>query len=158
VRGYVGIDRSTSACLHFVRNGEIRHSVLEIVEDLRRRSVHCTYVDYGQIAGSGKRLIDAVAEALQLAHIPYGDRPYLEFVDDMVAVADDYEGLVIVIDHADILLMQDQLEMFDLIEAFLVQFDRWYERGKPCHLCFQLEPNAEVSAAFGGSSSSRPIA
>ena len=39
-------------------------------------------------------------------------------------------------------------EMFDLVEAFLVQFHHWYDQEKPCHLCFQVAEDDDVTEFF----------
>jgi len=55
---------------------------------------------------------------------------------------------VIIVDRADILLHERPDDMFDLIEAFLIQFHHWYDQKKPCHLCFQMEENQSVRGLF----------
>jgi hypothetical protein len=89
-----------------------------------------------------------LARALELAHAPYGRLPWVEFLDDLITLSFRYPGLVIVVDHADILLRERPDDMFDLIEAFLTQFHHWYDKKKPCHLCFQMEQNDSVGRVF----------
>ena len=38
--------------------------------------------------------------------------------------------------------------MFNLVEAFLIQFHHWYDQKKPCHLCFQMVEDAYVTDFF----------
>ncbi len=76
---------------------------------------------------------------LASASAPYGGRaglsPWVRFEDDLIDLSVRYPGLVIVVDHADILLREKRHDMFELIEEFLHCFYHWYEKKKPCHLC-----------------------
>jgi len=58
--------------------------------------------------------------------------------------------MIAVIDDADAMFSKDRDEAFDLIEAFLLQFHHWFEKKKPCHLCFQLRPNPQIEQIFQG--------
>jgi len=53
--------------------------------------------------------------------------------------------LVIVLDNAADFLATAPTEFFDLIEAFMVQFNHWFKLNKPCHLCFQMEKNPLIA-------------
>jgi hypothetical protein len=44
--------------------------------------------------------------------------------------------------------IEDSVTLFRLIEAFLIQVHHWMEKKKPCHLCFQMEPNDSLRAQF----------
>ena len=44
---------------------------------------------------------------LELANVPYGPLPWVEFEDDLITRSFRYFGLVVVVDHADILCGKD---------------------------------------------------
>jgi hypothetical protein len=46
MRGYGGLERSLSACLHFVRSSEVDESLLGLAQDLDKCGIRCVYVDY----------------------------------------------------------------------------------------------------------------
>jgi hypothetical protein len=70
---------------------------------------------------------------------------YLPFWDDLISLAYKKFGLVIVLDNAADFLATAPAEFFDLIEAFMVQFNHWFKLNKPCHLCFQMEKNILIA-------------
>ena len=74
--------------------------------------------------------------------------PYVQFLDDLGALSLSAGGVLIVVDRADLLLKDRPDQMFDLIEAFLVQFHHWFEAKKPAHLWFQMEHNGIVGTTF----------
>jgi hypothetical protein len=60
----------------------------------------------------------------------------------------DAARLRIVVDRADLLVAEKSNEMFNFVEAFLVQFHHWYDQKKPCHLCFQMVEDDYVTNFF----------
>jgi hypothetical protein len=150
MRGYQGIDRAESACVHFVRNNEIGGPVDLLFQEIEARSIDCVYVDYSQASAGVNGLANALATILHLENVPYQSRPWVEFLDDLITLSHRTNGLVIVIDNADVLMATDSNQMFDLIEAFLIQFHHWFEKKKPCHLCFQMEGNDALGKVFEG--------
>jgi hypothetical protein len=56
--------------------------------------------------------------------------------------------MVLFVDSADVFLAENTRGMFRLIESFLIQVHHWIEKKKPCHLCFQMEPNDSLKAQF----------
>jgi hypothetical protein len=90
-----------------------------------------------------------LGRALELANVPYyGPLAWVQFDDDLVALSVRYPGLMIVFDHADILLRERPHDMFELIEWYLHQFYHLYDKKKPCHLCFKMEQNDSVRRLF----------
>jgi hypothetical protein len=127
-------------------------SLDEVVEAAVREGVEFVYWDYLDGGSASATIADPLGQALHLAHAPYGGRaglsPWIKFLDDLITLAYRYPGLVIVVDHANILLRERPDDMFALIEAFLIVFHHWYEQKKPCHLCFQMEQNDSVRRVF----------
>ncbi len=99
------------------------------------------------MVGESTTIADPLATALQLEHAPYGN-PWVQFLDDLITLAYRYDGLVIVIDRADLLMAERRDDMFECLEAFLHQFHHWYDQKKPCHLCFQLVEDDLVRELF----------
>jgi len=93
---------------------------------------------------------DHIARVLKLDNPPYGRaaNPWVPFLDDLITLSDRVDGLALAIDNAHILFAQARNDAFDLIESFLIQFHHWFEKKKPCHLCFQMEENKLVREAF----------
>ncbi len=124
------------------------------VDEAIGRGVKYVYWDYLDGEGTSTTIADPLGRTLQLEHAPYGGRgglsPWIGFLDDLISLSYRYPGLVIVVDHADSLLRERPDEMFDLVEAFLTQFHHWYDQKKPCHLCFQMEPNDSIRRIFFG--------
>ena len=56
--------------------------------------------------------------------------------------------MVLIIDNSDVFLKEKPRDLFDLIETFLLQFHHWFEKRKPCHLCFQMEKNEIIRLTF----------
>ena len=148
MQGYSGIEKSSSACIRFVRNHEVDGSEQELFEEIRRRGVRCVYVDPTFAEASGEDLANQLAVALGLENAPYESRRWLCMLDDLITLAHQESGLIIVIDNAWTLLGERRDELCDLIEAFLSQFHHWFERRKPCYLCFQMEVNPGIARFF----------
>jgi len=141
MRGYSGIQLSLSACVHFVRNNEIDDGIDAIIADAQRQSILIGYVDYDEVKVS-TNLASAIGKTLGAPHAPYGEKKrHLQLLDDLIALSTKESGLVIIVDNSQNLIQENIREMFDIIEAFLIQFDKWFEKNKPCHLCFQIEKN-----------------
>lgn len=151
VRAYRGLHLPRTHCIHFVNTREFDQSVGEVVEAAVKTGVKLVHWDYLDGGGTSTTIADPLGRALQLQHAPYGGSPlssWVPFLDDLITLAYRYPGLVIVIDHANILLRERPDDMFDLIEAFLTVFHHWYDQKKPCHLCFQMEQNDSVRRVF----------
>lgn len=147
MRGYNGIEISSSACVRFVRNTEVDGSEQELFDEIRRREICCAYVDANHVQASGEVLANQIARALDLDDAPYESRQWLCLLDDLITLAHRESGLVVVVDNAWTLMDGRRNELFDLVEAFLSQFHHWFEQRKPCYLCFQMEANADVTQA-----------
>lgn len=147
MRGYGGIQLPLSACIHFVRNDEIDNALPKMVSALKKNGIVCAYVDYAPGANAIS-LANCIANILALDHQPYGPQPWVRFLDDLITKSVQLNGLVIVVDNADILMETIRNDVFDLIEAFLIQFHHWFEKKKPCHLCFQMERNPLIGQIF----------
>lgn len=148
MRGYQGIEQSTSSCVHFVR-GEIPTDALrEVFAYAIDRNITCAYIDFKDCSDIANGLAIAIGDALALPNIPYTSNQWLLLLDDLISMSVTASGLVIVIDSADILLSKDIEQMFDLIESFLTQVHHWLDKAKPCHLCFQLDKNSELQQIF----------
>jgi hypothetical protein len=130
-----------------VNTREFDQSVEEVVEAAVKTGVKLVYWVYLDGGGTSTTIADPLGSALQLQHRPYG-QAWIRFLDDLITLAYRYPGLVIVVDHANILLRERPDDMFDLIEAFLIVFHHWYDQKKPCHLCFQMEQNDSVRRVF----------
>jgi hypothetical protein len=148
VHAYQGLDLPLTRCVHFVRTQEFDRPLEQAVEAAVGKGVKFAYWDYLDGGSASATIADPLGRALELAHAPYGTwLPWTKFLDDLITLS-RYPGLVIVVDHADILLRERPDDMFDLIEAFLIPFHHWYDKKKPCHLCFQMEQNDSVRRAF----------
>ncbi|MDR6539789.1 hypothetical protein [Variovorax soli] len=159
MRGYTDVTRSTSACVHFVEGREVEAREIEASDEfdegLRsiRRSldearIRCAYVDCRLLASNPKGTCNAVGTAMQGTHRPYKADDWVRLLDDMITLSATLPGLVIVLDHADQLFALDRSQIFDLTEAFLIQFHHWFEKKKPCHLCFQMSSHPLVGDIF----------
>jgi len=147
---YAGLERVSSGCIHFVHDHIENIPLLrDVIPELRRKGIACAYVRYAPGGGVGT-IADEIGERLALDHRPYasGRRPWIRFLDDLIGLSFRVAGLVLIIDDADAFLAADRDEAFNLIEAFLIQFHHWFEKEKPCHLCFQLEPNPLIEQVF----------
>lgn len=146
MRGYSGIDVTSSACVRFVRNDEIDGSEQEIFDEARRRGIRCVYIDSSLEEAAGTTLANQIAIALGLDNAPYETNRWLRLLDDLITLAHREQGLVVVVDGAWTLIDRRRNELFDLIEAFLTQFHHWLDQGKPCYICFQMEANTSVAS------------
>jgi hypothetical protein len=156
---YWKIQRASSDCVHFVYADQIDDSDAPIAEELKRADVRYVYVDYLEVRRESDPYIgNAIAQALKLEHAPYRPRTsphqserWVPFLDDLITLSHHANGIAIIIDNADDLLAENSREMFGLIEAFLIQFHHWFEKQKPCHLCFQMEKSEWVKRFFASS-------
>jgi hypothetical protein len=160
MRGYTDICRSTSACVHFVETQDVTARELDNPEEfdqglrsIRREldaaGIRCAYIDCSALASNPTATCNAVGAAVGGEHAPYSSGDWVRLLDDMISLSVELPGLVIVLDHADELLAADRSQIFDLIEAFLIQFHHWFARKKPCHLCFQISRHSLVGEVFG---------
>lgn len=144
MRRYEFLDKSTMRCIHFVKRSTSNALLEEQVEAAKRAGVVFTYWNYLEGGRESSNIADPLGVAVGLEHAPYG-RPWLQFLDDLITLAYRYNGLVIVVDRADVLIAEKSDEMFNLIEAFQVQFHHWFDQEKPCHLCFQVEEDEHAT-------------
>ncbi|MET3109528.1 hypothetical protein AAKU58_004385 [Oxalobacteraceae bacterium GrIS 1.18] len=161
MRGYAMLCRSNSLCVRFVRNSEIEDQYLNfLASELESSAMTCAYVNYSDVDEKKEGLIRSIAGKLQLQNYPYGSNALASFWDDLITLSSQSNGLVIVVDRADLLLEKNQNEFFDLIESFLLQFHHWYDQKKPCYLCFQMDKNDSIRRVFddlGKTKASSPI-
>src|SRR5262245_31587961 len=113
--GYGRIDRSLSACVHFVRNDEVDDSFPRQVQDLRDLKITCAYIDYVAVRRSNQWIANDIGRLLELDHAPYPVEHWVAFLDDLITLSDKVAGLVIVIDNADQFFTEARNEAFDLI-------------------------------------------
>ena len=140
--------RSTTHCVHFVRTSASSEFLEAEVEAARRVGVKFAYWNYSHSGKESRSVADPLAIALGLEHTPYGNLPWTQFLDDLITLAYRYDGLVITVDRADFLITERPDEMFNCVEAFLIQFHHWYDQKKPCHLCFQMVKDDYVTNLF----------
>ena len=88
MRGYYGMDRSTSACVRFVRNAELYGDAHEVFAEVRSLGFRCVYVDL-RVSQAGDVLANQMAHALQLAHAPYTHKHWVCFLDDLMSLFAD---------------------------------------------------------------------
>ena len=126
-----------------------------VVDDLRSAGIRCVYTDYRNVEHGDLHIANTVARELNLQHAPYPPRTspvqvevWVPFLDDLIALSEHEKGLALFVDSADVFLAENSRGMFRLIEAFLIQAHHWMEKKKPCHLCFQMEPNDSLRAQF----------
>jgi hypothetical protein len=153
--GYGTLKLPSSGCVHFVYadSGEAQ----AVVGDLRNAGIRCVYTDYRNVEYGDLHIANAVARELNLQHAPYPPptspfqpQVWVPFLDDLITLSEqEKKGIVIFVDSADAFLAENGRGMFQLIEAFLIQVDDWMKKKKPCHLCFQMEPNDSLRAQFG---------
>jgi hypothetical protein len=106
VRRYEFLDQPTTRCIHFVRTGASREFLEEQVEAARKVGVKFAYWNYLQGGRESTTLADPLAIALGLEHAPYGNLAWVQFLDDLITLAYRNDGLVIVVDRADLLLTE----------------------------------------------------
>jgi hypothetical protein len=151
VLDYSRIGMPVSACVSFVRNTEIDGDELRaIAGDAKAKGIACAYLDYLQTRGGSEHIGDHIARVLELYHPPYGGahNPWVPFLDDLIALSTEVNGMVLIIDNSDVFLKEKPRDLFDLIESFLLQFHHWFEKRKPCHLCLQMEKNEIIRLTF----------
>jgi hypothetical protein len=149
--GYSRIGLPVSACVSFVRNREIDGDELRaIVADAKAKGIVCAYLDYFQMQGVPGHIGDHIARVLKLDHPPYGraHNPWIPFLDDLITLSNRVNGMALIMDNSEAFLNENRRDLFDLTESFLLQFDHWFEKRKPCHLCFQMEKNEIIRSAF----------
>jgi len=153
---YQSLFRPSSDCVHFFYADQIGEVDQPIRSKLRNARIKYAYIDYQEVRSHiGAHITNAVGQALNLEHSPYGPRTsphqperWVPFLDDLITLSYNEYGLAILVDNADDFLLANSREMFGLIEAFLTQVHHWLEKSKPCHLCFQLEKNEWVRRIF----------
>jgi hypothetical protein len=127
----------------------------DVLGDLRSAGIRCVYTDYRKIGCGDLHIANALARELNLQHAPYppSTSPFqpevwVPFLDDLITLSGHENGVVLFVDSADVFLADNSRGMFRLINAFLIQVHHWMEKKKPCHLCFQMEPNDSLRAQF----------
>src|SRR4051812_30311488 len=124
--GYRAINRNWSGCVHFVRNSQIEEGFSEWTQELKDQGIICAYVDYEVIRG--QHIADCLADTLRLQHAPYRSRKWIQLADDLVTLSNEVNGVVMVIDNADLFFASARDDAFELIEYFLLQFQYWFEK------------------------------
>jgi hypothetical protein len=153
MRAYEALNLPLTRCVHFVKNQEFEGTQHSVVQAALKEGVTFVYWSYLESGSESITIADPLGIALKLEHAPYGTSwvngiSWVRFLDGLITLAYRYKGLVIIIDHADVLLRERPDDMFDLIESFLTQFHHWYDQKKPCHLCLQMEKNPSVRRSF----------
>lgn len=145
----------SSGCVHFMYADFFGGETHAVIADLRSTGIRCVYADYRDVAPGDLHLVNAVAQELNLQHAPYAPatsplevQVWVPFLDDLITLSDHEKGVVLFVDSADALLAENSRGMFRLIESFLIQVHHWMEKKKPCHLCFQMEPNDSLREQF----------
>jgi len=127
-----------------------------LVPELRTAGIQLAYVDYLEMASyrrAANVVMNTIAQKLKLDHPPYDPNPgpveeWVRFCDDLITLAYRENGILIIVDNADVWLSTDKKTLFRLIEAFQIQLHHWQEKKKPCHLFFQMEKNDLVRRIF----------
>ena len=152
---YGRLKLSSSGCVHFMYADFFSGEAQAVIGDLRSAGIRCVYTNYRNTEQDDLHIANAIARELNLQHVPYPPRtsPYqpevwVPFLDDLITLSKQEKGIVVFIDSADMFLAENSKGMFRLIEAFLIQVHHWMEEKKPCHLCFQMEPNDSLGAQF----------
>jgi len=148
--GYGVIHVSTSACVHFVGSDDVDSSIFTTVSELKRLGISYAYLNYSH-GMAAIDIVNDIGKQLHLEYWPYGGGPVpplVPFLDDLCQLSQRVNGVALVIDSADLMFKEAQNDAFNLIEAFLIQFEDWFNKKKPCHLCFQVERNDLVREAF----------
>lgn len=148
MRAYEFLDQPVTRCVHFVQTGGAGESVEREVAAAKKKGVKFVYWSYLNGGRDSTTIADPLAAELGLEHAPYGNLPWIRFLDDLISLAYRYAGLVIIIDRADLLITERRDDMFNCLEAFLHQFHHWYDQKKPCHLCFQMAKDDFVTEFF----------
>ena len=130
MRGYESLHLPLTRCVHFVNKRGSDGDVEYEVDAALKEGVRCVYWSYLDGGSHSITIADPIGLALELEHAPYGKLPWIPFLDDLTTLASRYKGLVIIVDRADVLLRERPDDMFDLIEAFLIQFHHWYDKKK----------------------------
>jgi hypothetical protein len=146
----------SSGCVHFMYADFFCGEAEAVLDDLRSAGIRCVYVDYRNIEGRDDlHIANALARELNLQHAPYPPpaspaevQVWVPFLDDLITLSGQEKGVVLFVDGADLLAVENSRAMFRLIEAFLIQVHHWMEKKKPCHLCFQMEPDDSLRAQF----------
>ena len=144
MRGYNDISRSTSACVHFVDAEEVELEDSDCFEEARHAGCQIVYVDCLRFLHEPWLIPSEIGNHAKTDHPPYhegSNANLVRWLDDLISLAHSTPGLVMVLDNAGELFSVHRKFATDLIEAFLIQFHHWLERGKPCHLCFQMSPS-----------------
>ena len=150
MRGYFDIVRSTTACVHFVFETKLDDEFLsEIRERLKHDGVLVAYLDGRDLLDGVSRFCSVVGAAIGAEHaMECMEESYVVLFDDMVSLSNTLPGLVLIVDRAWEVFDADRVTAFGFVEGFLSQLHHWLDRGRPCHLCFQMSPNEDVKKYF----------
>ena len=147
--GYYHLTRATTGCLHFFESTQVDSDLVAIKRELETMQVNCVYIDASDLLEGKAALCASIALAINAEHSPYADSAcWLELLDDMITLSKVLPGLVIVIDNAGALFHTQSRDVFDLIEVFSMQLHHWFDKAKPCHLCFQMSTTPMVAEVF----------
>jgi hypothetical protein len=140
--------RSSSNAVHFLDNTQVDDLEHALTDQLRSTGIRTAYVDYLEVTPRRENIASVIGRLLGLSRAPYPPQGWTAFSEDLGALAEREPGIAIVVDNAEPFLSTDKKTMLKLIEAFQTQLTHWLERGKPCHLFFQMEKNDLVRRIF----------
>ncbi len=142
IGGYRFLPVATARCVHFVDLCPDDVELRELAGDLDEHDIAVVYLDCTRfVPGTGARKPAA----------PTGDAAephWTRWWDDLLSLSHKSSGLVIVLDHADVLFERDRKFATDLIENFLQGATPWIRREIPCHLVLQMAACAAVARVF----------
>jgi hypothetical protein len=85
MRGYEGLDRPWSRCIHFVRRQMSEVDLREMRSKLQKQGIVRAYVEYSR--NSEISLANQIASRLSLDNQPYGQSPWVPFLDDLITLS-----------------------------------------------------------------------
>jgi hypothetical protein len=121
-------------------------------QQLASRGIAFAYIDAG--GTPEQAALTSLGFQLGTDHPPYDPkhRGWLRFMDDLLGLSERAEGMAIVIDNASSLISGDPIGFSwgeDLIKWWTIALDHWVKKGRPCHLCFQMDANVAVRQVYG---------
>lgn len=137
MRGYIGISTSTSACLHFSEEHDLKHARSEI-ELATASGIEVAIFDARNDNINTTELMNFFGKKLNLQNPPYNEDEWVRFLDDMITKSYKSSGVVMIIDRAGGSVSRLDVGIFDFIESMMIQFNHWYNNKKPFHICIQI--------------------
>ena len=117
------------------------------------RGIAFAYIDGGSLDEAAA--LSSLGCQLRTDNPPYDPHPstgmngWYRFMDDLETMSERVPGMVIVIDNAAPLFADPASWVFELITVWVLQLKGWQRRAAPCHLAFQMEPDAAVASIYG---------